>query len=415
MIKTQSTRRARGQGRWTFYNDPPVDLVPTPVITTGEVMTFNHPEYPRFLGKGDVGGPFWSAQTYYSAPSQIVKAQGLGRIYEGTIHTSPGGEGDMAFPLSDKPSNFDSLVLAGTTAIARTIPTNPVAGASVAIGELREGIPHFITKGTLKEIVKDYRKLGDNHLNIEFGWKPLVRDLMSFVSVTKQSDKIIRQLYRDAGANSSVRRRYSFPTETSSVVTAPWNWGWVAPWRCDGGQLDSWMLAGGPQYPTGYTTTRVTETKTWFSGAYSYVMPPPPSRLMDRLRTYDAERSKLFGTRITPDTLWNLAPWSWAADWFSNTGDFLSNVSAFSNDSLVLKHGYIMRSIDLRDENNWYGWINTPSGVQNVSTTEVRGCRTKVRLRATPFGFGIDMGSLSPRQIAITVALGLSRGPRASL
>ncbi len=413
MNKSHQVRRERGHGKWTFYNDPPVDLTPMTFITKGEIMSFDHPGFSRQLGQGDVGGPFWSSQTFYEAPESTVQAQGLGRIYEGTLHTSTNGS-DMEFPLTAKPPNFDSLVFSGTTAIARTIPTNPVAGASVAIGELREGAPRVITSGVLKEIVKDYRKLGDNYLNVEFGWKPLMRDLFSFASASKQSNKIMRQLYRDSGANNSVRRRYTFPPETSKSVTLPRTWGWIPPFRCDGGQLDSWMMASGPN-PQGYEVTHVVETKTWFSGAYSYVMPDPPSGLMGNLQTWDAEANKLYGTRLTPDTVWNLAPWSWAADWFSNAGDFLSNVSAFSNDSLVLKYGYIMRSQETRDEGNWSGYINTPTGVQYVSATEVHGCRTKVRLRATPFGFGIDLGSMSPKQIAITAALGISRGPRPSL
>jgi hypothetical protein len=174
------------------------------------------------------------------------------------------------------------------------------------------------------------------------------------------------------------------------------------------------MMAGGPE-PSGYEVYSVEETKTWFSGAYSYVMPPPPQNFLERLDRWDAEANKLYGTRLTPDTVWNLAPWSWAADWFSNAGDFLANASAFSNDSLVLKYGYVMRQTESRQEANWQGYINTPSGVQLVSANEVKGCRTKLRIRATPFGFGIDLDSLSPKQIAITAALGISRGPRPSL
>jgi hypothetical protein len=35
---------------------------------------------------------------------------------------------------------------------------------------------------------------------------------------------------------------------------------------------------------------------------------------------------------------------------------------------------------------------------------------SKVRRRATPYGFGFDMGGLTARQLAILTALGITRG-----
>jgi hypothetical protein len=36
----------------------------------------------------------------------------------------------------------------------------------------------------------------------------------------------------------------------------------------------------------------------------------------------------------------------------------------------------------------------------------------KERVRATPYGFGLDLGSLNPRQWAILASLGLTRAPQ---
>jgi hypothetical protein len=137
---------------------------------------------------------------------------------------------------------------------------------------------------------------------------------------------------------------------------------------------------------------------------------------VDNLDKWDAEANKLFGTRLTPATVWNLAPWSWAADWFSNTGDVLNNISAFGSDSLVLKYGYIMRKTREMQQSIWQGYVNTPTGAnQFVTAREAFGHETRVRLRATPYGFGIDMGSFTPRQIAISAAVGITQAPRISL
>lgn len=176
------------------------------------------------------------------------------------------------------------------------------------------------------------------------------------------------------------------------------------------------MIGGGP-LGTGYRTFTESYTKTWFSGAYSYVMPDPPSsNFLDKLDTWDAEANKLFGTRLTPDTVWNLAPWSWAADWFANTGDMMTNMSAFSHDGLVLRYGYIMQEHNEKTTTSWQGYINQPSGSPRFTqTSESFGSVSKTRLGALPYGFGTTMGDYSPRQVAIAAALGISRAPRPSL
>jgi hypothetical protein len=409
VYKSRSALRTIGSGRWKFYNDDPIELPARTHVERGEIHTYNHDL--SLLGKGDVGGPFWSSQSRYESDGNYVRAQGLGRWYEGTIHlgqTTPMG----SFPA--KPLHFDSVVAAGATAISRTIPTNPIAGASVAIGEAREGFPRFVGS-TLFRRTRELRNVGDEYLNVEFGWKPMIRDLLEFSRSVKDSNKVLRQMYRDSGANNSVRRRYVFPIQKSSSEPDGPKWGYVAPFKCDGSQLDSWMLGSGP-IPIGYRQWSTTETRTWFSGAYSYVMPRPPTNFVDNLDKWDAEANKLFGTRLTPATVWNLAPWSWAADWFSNTGDVLHNISAFGSDSLVLKYGYIMRKTREMQQSIWQGYVNTPTGAnQFVTAREAFGHETRVRLRATPYGFGIDMGSFTPRQIAISAAVGITQAPRISL
>lgn len=411
MRKVQEVRREIGHGRWTFYNDPEIDLPPRLLYQKGELITFNHDL--SSLGKGDVGGPFWSSQSRYESEDTFQRVQGLGRVYEGTIHGWQNPFVVGTYP--EKPVIFDDLVALGATAISRTIPTNPVAGAGVAIGEAREGFPRLIGHELFKSRLKDIRKSGSEYLNVEFGWKPLISDLMKFTRAAKQSNKLLRQMYRDSGTGNAVRRRYQFPTqELKSDPDGP-KWGFVAPFRCDGGQLDSWMLGSGPE-ATGYSQWSTTKIETWFSGAYSYVMPPPPNNFFGKMETWEREANKLYGTRLTPDVLWNIAPWSWAADWFANTGDIVSNITAFGSDSLALKYGYIMRRTRTMDHTIWQGYINTPDGPNKfVRTREAFGSETSVRLRASPYGFGTAIEALTPRQIAISASLGISRAPRAKL
>jgi hypothetical protein len=120
--------------------------------------------------------------------------------------------------------------------------------------------------------------------------------------------------------------------------------------------------------------------------------------------------SKLvFGLDITPQTLWEMTPWSWAIDWVTNAGDVLSNLSAYKTYGQVLRYGYVMEKTI-----NKSTWIYTPGPalyqdrrpvVQNV----VKVTETKQRRKANPFGFGVTWEGLSPLQALIAAALGITK------
>jgi hypothetical protein len=125
---------------------------------------------------------------------------------------------------------------------------------------------------------------------------------------------------------------------------------------------------------------------------------------------FERRANIVLGTRLTPDVLWNLAPWSWLVDWFGNVGDVSSNATALSNDNLVMRYGYLTKKVsvtysytcpDVRSNGHKLGSVTT--GLINTSLE---------RRRATPYGFGIDLNGLSVAQWAILGALGLTKSPR---
>jgi hypothetical protein len=300
------------------------------------------------------------------------------------------------------PTSDISLMQLGSKAIAKTLPTNPVADAGTFIGELRAGLPRMVGKELFKTKLKDYRKVGSEYLNVEFGWKPLVSDLQKFGKAAMESDKILKQLHRDSGKN--IHRKYSFPSETISEVYRNVN----AVSDCVGLNVYPYCFksAGGDQLDI---TVEVT-TDTWFSGCYTYHL-NLGTTLSDKIDMHAAEARKLVGLELTPETVWNLAPWSWAVDWQGNIGDVLHNVSRFSQDGLVMRYGYIMQkktakvTYSLRRNGRL---LTSPNVDLHLTCT----ASSKVRRRATPFGFGFDMTALTGRQSAILGALGISRGPR---
>jgi hypothetical protein len=233
---------------------------------------------------------------------------------------------------------------------------------------------------------------------VEFGWQPLLGDIHDFShGVTRLSD-IYEQYAKNSG--KVVRRRYDFPsTQTEVETTFASNVGVTLVGNVSS---NNWFLDKQEGLGKVYRNRR-TNVRRWFSGAFTYYVPPLEDSFVDH-----ANRAvETLGLDLNPETLWEIAPWSWAVDWFSNVGDLIHNANSWSTDGLVLKYGYIMEHSVVRDTYTWSGVPRLmPTGTypqRIVLETE-----TKLRRRATPFGFGLS-GGLTNRQKAIAAALGITR------
>lgn len=383
-------------------------------------------------GGGDIGCQMLAYKTYQSSSRTTpFKVQGLSRIYEGRLFSDYYPQSTFTLPGvgSADFSDPSSLLAAGATAIARTIPTHPAGGAAVALGELRkEGLPR-VPAAELIKLAKKQRDLldrgfrhknagvvrprdaGDEYLNLQFGWAPIVNDLRKFAKSIKHSNQILKQLHRDSGRN--VRRRYEFPTTTDPVKVYADGPGWAYSPAMEGdlGRLDTWMLGDGPII---LRSASQRSRKRWFAGCYTYYVPPlNDSSFFGDLDRYETYANKLLGTRLNPETVWNLAPWSWAADWFTNIGDVMTNISYIGQDGLAMRYGYVMETVTQEQTITWTGRVNlVGSPNTQITLVDTFGSQTMQRRYASPYGFGLTFEALTPRQQAITVALGLTRGSR---
>lgn len=313
-------------------------------------------------------------------------------------YTGPRIPGLFSFPTL--PFVADSTIDAlGTTAISRTIPTRTDANLAEFIGELKEGLPRLVGSHLWRSRAKDFRALGSEYLNIKFGWEPLINDIKAFATAVADGDKILAQLERDSGKN--VRRTYSFRPEKEVISTQEYPGSHLAPALLLGGS-DAFSLT----LPGMLTAQRVRETKTWFSGCYTYFLSP---ETRGRFADVANKCRFLLSCELTPEVLWELTPWSWAVDYFSNVGDVMANISAFSQDSLMLRYGYVMHRVTDIDT---YTWIGPIPGYGQVSTYASYGTIRKTRRKATPYGFGLDLNGLTTAQWAILVALGIARAPK---
>lgn len=372
-----------------------------------------HPGWRRSMrATSDVGGNFFTQKkyAYWNPRIESIQATQVTQTnpttgqptawqdvsYEGPV--LPWNLTGVSFPPANTGS-ISSLEAMGASAIARVKPTNSTSDLSVFLGELyREGIPKLLGAQTWKDRSLKARNAGREYLNVEFGWKPLIGEIRSLADSLRRADAVIKQYQRDAGR--VVRRRYEFPSETS-VETTTFRSGVSAYYAPSSGVLTDASTSNQGKV----IRTRTTERRVWFSGAFTYYIPD----YLGGLGRASAEAKKLLGLGLTPDTLWNLSPWSWAVDWFSNAGDVISNISDMASDGLVMRYGYIMEHVIVRDVYSFVGPTGLKGGGSIVPTDVVLVTETKTRRRANPYGFGISWDSLTNRQIAILTALGISR------
>lgn len=392
------------------YNGDPIshaEYGPYEFWETQETTSEGHPR-PYRIASGDRGGEFYTQRrSMWSSHEEgfdISQGSSILRTYKGPQYahwtTLPNMD---TWPQGSSTTVLDAK---GTSAIARCEPTNPGTAGLTALLELyKDGIPKISgimlakSGGSFKEIS---RSLGGEYLNVEFGWKPLWSDFVATLEVFREADKLLVQLERDSG--KPIRRRYSFPdvlADSREVL----GYGIPKP------ALDTYLYE--PGHVPGASTEKfhLTNTKTecWFSGAFTYHL-QMGKKFHQRAERVVEELNFLYGIRPSLEMMWNLTPWSWAIDWFVGVQDYLHNLQAFTADGLVLRYGYLMETVT-HEESYEIPQVRYRNK-SPVNLLQKASVVTKHRRRASPFGFGLTFEEFTPRQWAITAALGLTRQSR---
>jgi len=368
-------------------------------------------------GPEDVGGPFFNQKKrcFVKPPPGGLESDAMASYRLDSSGLNQGGNwkrvkysgpilarvpSDSLFPTYSQ----TNLIAKGTTAIARCKPTNNVADLATTISEtIREGLPHLLGADLWESKTKNAKKAaGSEYLNYEFGWVPLVADIRNASYALANARKLIDAYERNSGR--AVRRRYEFPIEkteqTVEIGAGP-------------GQWYSNSDHGGANQDLSKPTPRLFKTstfyrRTWFSGSFTYHLPTGYNS-RNWLERASKQAGPLLGLDLTPELLWNIGPWSWAVDWFSNAGDLISNLSDWATDGLVMRYGYIMEHTLQEDTYHLNGPTRYKPYGSVFASPITFSLETKRRVKASPFGFDVDFTGFTSRQKAIVVALGLSR------
>lgn len=384
------------------------------LIGTGTQITESesHP-YDRKHGRWVGGGPFYTDKLEYeggkSSARLLVPGTSLGqfRQYDGPLYYKAPTSSEMTSWFgrqlgSARSQDTSDLDPDGAVAISICSPVNPAAQLGVGLSETyREGLPSLPGIASWKRRTEAAKAAGSEFLNTEFGWLPLIGEVNSVVNAARNHRDILEQYHRDEGKN--VRRTYGFPNEVTTT------------YRSIGERTP--LVTGSEQiYGLGKWAFSAVLSKTvrkWFVGSFTYGTPSQTDSWR-RALGFGSEADKLYGLALSPTILWELTPWSWAVDWFTNAGHVINNVTNFELAGQIMRYGYMMEeSIDEVTvtgqykggafENPEYTSIQVPATV----STSVRRV-SKVRRPANPYGFGLTYDGLSPTQVLIAAALGIT-------
>jgi hypothetical protein len=281
-----------------------------------------------------------------------------------------------------------------------------------------------LLRGDIPSILKNYRRAlfdyqnkfrslnyaGSEYLNIQFGWQPLIAEYVNAIKVLMGLDRMVY-------AESNRRKRMWDGPSTSAVTDVgerTFNW---TPIPIGTGEKFC-ATTGTPDlaHPCSYTMTTKSTVKEDYKFTARYSSLVKPNARSNGFVEKAEETLRQLGLIEDPSLVWELTPWSWLVDWAANIGNSLvnaHNLSPLSGRHSVDYAYFTTQLTEVREEEikvfikRTSGWAYNDSVVIRPKTYHSTVSRT--RSRATPFGFGTQLGSISASQFAILVALGLAR------
>jgi hypothetical protein len=211
-----------------------------------------------------------------------------------------------------------------TDVMARTNPSKPEVSLPILIGELKDIPAMLLAKG--KRFIDGAPN--SSAVNYNFGWAPLISDLKKMADFTAHVDKRLNEL-RGLHSQKGLSRSRNVFSERFLGQGSPTTF------------QSAWGYSAG-----GYVTTDH-KARKWGSVRW---IPNVPFKGTDG-ELASLARHLVHGWDISPGavaaTIWELLPWSWFIDYFSNVGDYLSSnrngANAIASMGCVMTHRVTMR------------------------------------------------------------------------
>jgi hypothetical protein len=416
-------------------------------------MIQSRPGAPTNFLLGDVGHEFGTYRVEYNQTPNTLRDQAAGGDYRDFVNVVPGyhpyldGSGTVrmsdgyldpfggyfrskGFPFTTPLYTFGpsevSLRAIASNHISEMNPFGSKASVLSTLLELARGdIPGLLTslrrhftliQGMKAAGVRDAASaLGSEYLNNVFGWSPIIRDVDKSIKILLALDQMLfpeddtrRTVRRVVSLRGGIIDNHAFQCYAGSPLAGIVTTNPGPPYRMTSAS-GAYGYASAP-YPNGTfngSASVLEELSVWTTARFATAARPSATNNSHLDRAID-----LLGLELTPEVLWELTPWSWLIDWFSNMGTVIGNLSTLGLSNTILNYAYSTARIKSSSSVSGRPVI-VPSGAGIRSFTgHVISSRTidaKVRLAASPFGFDVTLGSLNAGQWAILTALGLAR------
>jgi len=271
------------------------------------------------------------------------------------------------------------------------------------------------------------KKLANEFLENQFGWQPFLSDLRQLYATYHGSDRILKHLSERNGKptrrEATIVGRYIPPAPRGALGSGKTDPG--AP-DAQGGSYDpdrTDIKTGGgtgqicnPSLNANFFSVsptwerrEIVETIVRASGKFSYYRPEFDTGLNDYSSPWFAIQRQLtlYGLRISPSNVWRATPWTWLIDWFTTVGEHFDLLTDVVQDSVVCHYLYITQ----HKRRTWKVIQHLPFAQTGMLTLEwTQEIESKERVGASsPFGVSLTWDSLTPRQLVILAALGISR------
>lgn len=386
----------------------------------GDIFSISHRRSPD--GKYRSGGPFYSIKfrtKVFASDSQTYRS-GERVAYKGRYYSTFGAN-QYDYSYMDM-SEYDTDAINakafsyGAQAYEALRPDRPDFSPLVGLAELARELPGIMEN--FRDFNRRYHaelrrkrklgvhmnKLGKSHLAIQFGILPIISDVKSFITAYNNANKRAKQLLRDNG--KWVRRRAFLSAKPSENFVAGWTTNYTTPYHPRMYPTHVTQCYGGGNARTENSSRRYVHV--WCVGKSKYFL---PDDIIRNPHGFEILKRRIYSNlQISPETIYNLIPWSWFIDYFTSVGHFVAALSGGIGDQVIFKYAYVMRS-ELHDDKTVHTQYvyKSASSTGPVTSTVHRTGVLRSRVHASLFGFGISEDGLSSHQWGILGALGLSK------
>lgn len=288
-----------------------------------------------------------------------------------------------------------ALTIPGS-AIARRWASQPTRSRRQVVSEARRR--HKRLRGLSKE---DASAAASDYLAYIFGAAPNIQVMDELADQLTRSRRIAEAVSRQGWRRMRRRRVIRSVSDTASITQ---HGSWLH--RATG---NSWMFTG----PLTKTTT--VSQDVWWSG--SFRMPTTDTDTwLDQCSDFFERLDLIAGLGVDIKMAWDLIPFSFVVDWFSNTGSYIENREVIRDYNIVCEYGYVMCHTRTLHHGSFSGFVEkypknstTRSffGTSGASCSYTKLIETKQRAACSSYGFRTDFSALNPYQWSALTALGI--------